>query len=639
MSRGKRNRVLAGVLLYLLSSYLFIPIVALGPNSEASVLRTDDSLNKSLSKEVGDLSVPVGSEVTKNADEPGDLDSEGWLVSVSPHFNGASTSIGAPVENPDISYPVQDFNPAAIKPNNLDSYNPLLKSSAESTYQRLTQKEGLLITSSKAGLEALQLLKKREGVYRMAKFNLDKLVFDFSITGVSSILVDKGPTALREMATAEYLISKKREQEVKRLNEYKAAEVNLHAIEDNYNSLKKSYEQDREWLNLLLSINSDVGDSAISTSTLKYLLNSYWEKGQAKSCSCSVILNFSSYSYSDIKSMEKFISNLGVEKEVYESLFVNINGKSVEAISSPFGLRMNSTPSKRSIAFSALNMVNFQIPRDGLFTITPDSTQSNYPKSKTFNSEFVKAGNSRESSIILKGFSISNQSSKYGPDSIILNYEDFQKIKRTLGLKSRYKLGVLKEDNLVITSELNKDIWRARSFADTFDDLAEENTSWAPAYWEFLPSTIASSLVDNVAYKLTDGSGVIMARPDSIRAFTVPILQIANCSVLMEEALSSALLVVKFYGLSYLVNSEDYGGCYSAKKIEGSTTLSYHARGMAVDINVHQNMLSTEGNQDKRLVEIFDRFGLRWGGYWNRKDPMHFELASLMDPLSRYSTL
>jgi hypothetical protein len=59
--------------------------------------------------------------------------------------------------------------------------------------------------------------------------------------------------------------------------------------------------------------------------------------------------------------------------------------------------------------------------------------------------------------------------------------------------------------------------------------------------------------------------------------------------------------------------------------------LSMHAFGLAIDLNVSENHLGTRGNMDPRIVEIFAKWGFVWGGYWGRPDPMHFELARLIE--------
>ena len=37
------------------------------------------------------------------------------------------------------------------------------------------------------------------------------------------------------------------------------------------------------------------------------------------------------------------------------------------------------------------------------------------------------------------------------------------------------------------------------------------------------------------------------------------------------------------------------------------------------------------GTMNPEVVNIFKRWGFRWGGDWTYTDPMHFELAALLD--------
>jgi hypothetical protein len=58
-----------------------------------------------------------------------------------------------------------------------------------------------------------------------------------------------------------------------------------------------------------------------------------------------------------------------------------------------------------------------------------------------------------------------------------------------------------------------------------------------------------------------------------------------------------------------------------------------HAFGLAIDINVSQNQLNTEGNMHPEVVAAFEKWGFEWGGRWeNPKDPMHFEVVRLIAP-------
>ena len=83
-------------------------------------------------------------------------------------------------------------------------------------------------------------------------------------------------------------------------------------------------------------------------------------------------------------------------------------------------------------------------------------------------------------------------------------------------------------------------------------------------------------------------------------------------------------------GLLSLVLS--WGGSWAPRFVRGSrTTLSNHAYGTAFDINAGFNALSTQGalkNQKgsvRDLVPLAVEHGFFWGGWFARRDPMHFE--------------
>ena len=112
----------------------------------------------------------------------------------------------------------------------------------------------------------------------------------------------------------------------------------------------------------------------------------------------------------------------------------------------------------------------------------------------------------------------------------------------------------------------------------------------------------------------------------------VPILGEVDCHRLLVPQLEAALDEIVGSGLTTLIDPGDYGGCYVPRFIDRdpSMPLSMHAFGLAFDINVSTNQLGTPGDLDPRVVEIFERWGFRWGGHWSRPDPMHFELERLL---------
>jgi hypothetical protein len=118
----------------------------------------------------------------------------------------------------------------------------------------------------------------------------------------------------------------------------------------------------------------------------------------------------------------------------------------------------------------------------------------------------------------------------------------------------------------------------------------------------------------------------------NITSGTVPILGTVNCHRILIPQLGAALGEVQEVGLASEIRPGDYGGCYVPRFIDRDPRrgLSMHAFGLAVDLNVSTNGLGTRGDMDPDIVRIFEKWGFRWGGWWSRPDPMHFELARIV---------
>lgn len=78
------------------------------------------------------------------------------------------------------------------------------------------------------------------------------------------------------------------------------------------------------------------------------------------------------------------------------------------------------------------------------------------------------------------------------------------------------------------------------------------------------------------------------------------------------------------------IGLDSFDGTFVFRSIRGSSSLSCHAFGIAIDIDALHNALgSTHGRMPGWVVKIFEGMGWLWGGHYHgRKDPMHFQAAT-----------
>ena len=77
------------------------------------------------------------------------------------------------------------------------------------------------------------------------------------------------------------------------------------------------------------------------------------------------------------------------------------------------------------------------------------------------------------------------------------------------------------------------------------------------------------------------------------------------------------------------IGASAYGGCYNYRPIRGSSNLSNHAFGAAIDIDPAHNPLGSKNRPNKIIYNAFKNEGwLSGADYTGRKDPMHFEAVS-----------
>jgi hypothetical protein len=141
-------------------------------------------------------------------------------------------------------------------------------------------------------------------------------------------------------------------------------------------------------------------------------------------------------------------------------------------------------------------------------------------------------------------------------------------------------------------------------------------------------------------FAITDGpgrwvqQGVTWLRA-AYREQEVPIIGTLECHEAMFAPLTAALQELVDRDLAHLVDPEDSDGCW-APRVQGGTTLSSHAWGIAIDLNVQGNHYGAEPTMPDEVIETFTRHGFVWGGDWLIPDGMHFELAVDRAPGDRW---
>ena len=151
----------------------------------------------------------------------------------------------------------------------------------------------------------------------------------------------------------------------------------------------------------------------------------------------------------------------------------------------------------------------------------------------------------------------------------------------------------------------------------------------------FLSGGSVAAAVGSFSYQVL-GGGRIAPDPTwvaaNIRTESVPILGQVTCHRVVLPQLRAALTEIASRGLAGKIYPEQYAGCYYPRFIAGSTKLSLHSFGIALDLNVPGNQRGTVGEMDRTVVAIFKKWGFAWGGDWNFTDPMHFEMDRVVQP-------
>ncbi len=118
---------------------------------------------------------------------------------------------------------------------------------------------------------------------------------------------------------------------------------------------------------------------------------------------------------------------------------------------------------------------------------------------------------------------------------------------------------------------------------------------------------------------------------NNIVTTTMPIFGRVTCHRLMVPQLRGALQDVVDAGLAGSLHT--YDGCYVPRFIERNPmhAISLHTWGIAIDMDAATNYRGIKGTMDPAVVQIFKKWGFRWGGDWSYSDPMHFEIGALLN--------
>jgi hypothetical protein len=148
-------------------------------------------------------------------------------------------------------------------------------------------------------------------------------------------------------------------------------------------------------------------------------------------------------------------------------------------------------------------------------------------------------------------------------------------------------------------------------------------------------SGVVAQAVGNYTYSVAAG-GRVTPSAEWVRTHivtdTVPILGRVTCNKAIFPQLREALAEVVERGLTAAIHPGEYAGCYYPRFIAGTHSLSNHAFGLALDLNVPGNQRGTVGEMDRTVVAIFEKWGFTWGGRWRYTDPMHFEMNRIVHP-------
>lgn len=105
----------------------------------------------------------------------------------------------------------------------------------------------------------------------------------------------------------------------------------------------------------------------------------------------------------------------------------------------------------------------------------------------------------------------------------------------------------------------------------------------------------------------------------------VPLYGSIRCHRAIFDDLRAALTAIVDAGLSDWADPSRFGGCWYPRRIGEGDSLSKHAWGIAVDVNVDFSVPGGGEVPPDQVIEAFRRNGFSWGGDFPTPDNHHFE--------------
>jgi hypothetical protein len=202
-------------------------------------------------------------------------------------------------------------------------------------------------------------------------------------------------------------------------------------------------------------------------------------------------------------------------------------------------------------------------------------------------------------------------------------------------------LGMVPDNAVIISTAITspervakplKKLLGSAASVQRLDVVAREGLDPKAVQFANVVGTVAQA-VGHYTYRVL-GGGMIAPDPSWVSSHivtdTVPILGKVTCNRMLMPQLKAALAEVVQEGLASTIHST--AGCYYPRFIAGTSSLSNHAFGLAIDINAPENGRGTAGAMNRQVVAIFERWGFTWGGVWHYTDPMHFEMNKIVTP-------